>query len=488
MNRVKSILSLILCALLLAPALVSCGNDSSAAVTTASTTAAGETTAAAQDDIYSSLASSDFSGYEFRILNNESDFALTLMTADEQNGEVINDTVYSRNSMIEDKLNIKITETTKKYDEVISTIRTAIQSGEDAYDVFFDESYVVTPLALEGYLNNVYDIESIDFEKPWWNKEMIDSLGIGDKLYILAGDLHLMLSESTWVMAFNKNIQNNSGLASPYELVKNGAWTLDKFAEYSSAAASDLDGDGIMTANTDRFGATLYVNATPFITSGGETPVTKDSSNLPVYNGMSERFYSLYESLVSNVYTNKNICIAGITPGLADEGTDWHNIFKNGQALFYCEVLGSLKKQRAMEDEFGIIPFPKYEESQDGYKNLIANYAAVLGIPVTNTDTERTGTILEYLCAYSYRDLRPAYYDVLLEGKYVRDDESAEMLNLIFADSVFDLAAVYNWGSLTNTINEKAKAGKSDIASAMEKLNNKVNSDIEKTVSYYTEG
>lgn len=99
-----------------------------------------------EPDLYADLPNDNYEGYNFRILNNESNFALTQMDSREQNGEPINDAIYDRNRLVEERLNITIQENMVTYSEVTSTITKAIAAGEDAYDIFFNESYFVAPL------------------------------------------------------------------------------------------------------------------------------------------------------------------------------------------------------------------------------------------------------------------------------------------------------------------------------------------------------
>ena len=63
-------------------------------------------------------------------------------------------------------------------------------------------------------------------------------------------------------------------------------------------------------------------------------------------------------------------------------------------------------------------------------------------------DLERTGAIIEALSAEGYYTLKPAYYETVLKGKSVRDDESSEMLDIIFANRVYDLEYMYDWGGI----------------------------------------
>jgi len=49
----------------------------------------------------------------------------------------------------------------------------------------------------------------------------------------------------------------------------------------------------------------------------------------------------------------------------------------------------------------------------------------------------------ELLAYESLMTTMPAYYDVLLTGKLARDDESVEMLNIIFSNIVYDMGMNY---------------------------------------------
>ena len=60
-------------------------------------------------------------------------------------------------------------------------------------------------------------------------------------------------------------------------------------------------------------------------------------------------------------------------------------------------------------------------------------------VPVTAKDTENTGLILELLAETSSKIVVPAYYDVVMKGKYTRDSESGRMLDLLFDTRVYDL-------------------------------------------------
>jgi len=104
---------------------------------------------------------------------------------------------------------------------------------------------------------------------------------------------------------------------------------------------------------------------------------------------------------------------------------------------------------RGMESDFGILPLPKYDENQDNYYSVVNPYTgALLGVPKSADDFERVSVILEALAAEGKYTLQPAYYDVVLQRKYTRDEESGEMLDLIFGSRVYDVGAVYAFGGV----------------------------------------
>ena len=103
-------------------------------------------------------------------------------------------------------------------------------------------------------------------------------------------------------------------------------------------------------------------------------------------------------------------------------------MFLNDQALFYVHGLGSAQMYRDMKSDFGVIPTPKLDDSQESYF-ITPDATKRMGVPTTVTDLTRTSVILEALAYESYMNLRPSYYDTMLKYKYLRDDESIEMLD-----------------------------------------------------------
>ena len=421
------------------------------------------------------LPTGDYGGYDFMMLNNESNFAYTQMSAEELTGEGINDAIYNRNSQVAERLNVKLVENKVPYAEVTSTMNTSIAAGDSTYSCFWNESQFVAPFAIAGSLWNVHDIAPLSLDQPWWNAGAMADLTVGDYLYFLVGDLHLMFKESFWMVGFNKNIADDAGIEDLYGVVREGKWTMDKMGAAMTAARADLNGDGVMDGN-DRFGVTCYSGCViPLFIGAGETIVERDTDGIPHFVTPDDRFYQAYEKLVST-YFAKNIdytCLNEKTKAIsqyAAEGMDaFHGVFLSGHALFYLEPIGSLKKLRSMDAEFGVLPYPKLDEAQQDYATYIANYAAVCGIPVSAEDPERVGVVLENLCGLSHWELQDAYIKDTLSFKYIRDEESREMLDIIFDTGRFNLSDQLDVNTVRSKIQDSAIAGKDSVASILEK-------------------
>ena len=73
-------------------------------------------------------------------------------------------------------------------------------------------------------------------------------------------------------------------------------------------------------------------------------------------------------------------------------------------------------------------------------------------VPVTAKNIENIGIILEAMCDASYA-LTDTYYNVCLNSKFTRDQESFEMIKLATENIVLDSAFIYDFGNIGSTLN-----------------------------------
>ncbi len=475
-----------LCALLtlglLTQACASGSDDVEAVTATSSADSSTET------DLYASLPSGSYQGEEFNILNNTSNFAYTSMDFEEQTGDVLDDAIYARTRAVEERLDVDILVSDQAWDANLSAIRAQIMSGDDVYDICFNEVKQLVLGFEPGMFVDVNTIDEINLDMPWWNRPAIDSINIGQTIYYLFGDLHLMLYECYSPIVYNRSLAAELGIEDLYDTVIAGDWTLDLMHECMTASTADLNGDTRVDAE-DRFGISIHSHIIPsFFTAGDAFLVTMDGDNMPQYDGISDRFLSIYEKLSSGMLSDKSSVFSTSTSGSGSLGSSdesMYNIFLVGRAMFYVDPLGSIKRMRDADFEVGILPLPKFDESQEEYLSHLHGFASAMIIPSTNADLELTGTVLENLCAESYRTVKPVYFDKTLDFKYAKDERSTEMLDIIFENGNFDIGVTYGWGGLSDAIVSAVQAGNSNLMSAVASLESKFIDEMNEAIEAY---
>ena len=87
-----------------------------------------------------------------------------------------------------------------------------------------------------------------------------------------------------------------------------------------------------------------------------------------------------------------------------------------------------------MKDDFGILPYPKWDKEQDEYISLVHNSSTTVCCPIS-ADIERVNeeisAIIEALASESYRSVSIPFYESALKAAYNRDDLSAQMIDII---------------------------------------------------------
>ena len=476
-----------LAALTLTGILASCGDTSETVSQTQAVQTSGLSTEAAEPTIYDVLTPNDYGGYEFRILNNLSNVAYVNMGEAGQTGESLDDVIYERNLAVADALNVSFKIENREVSDTRDTISRIIPAGEDVYDMYTLDLNNMTGHATNGYLCNILDIETIDLDNPWWNKNAIDSVTIGDFVFSLFGDLHVAYYEAFYPAVFNKDMMRELELEDPYQLVREGKWTLDVMLNMMMAAKSDVDGDGKWTV-ADRYPFTMYEQngSICLLSTSNVSLFEMNDDNLPVWEGLDERFVSAYEKLVTTAFSEKHNNARNAKGEVPGSTMEQHRAMMHaGKALFMFEPLGVVKNLRDVDYEIGIVPLPKFDEAQEEYRTYIFVAANALAIPVTNPDPERTGNILEYMAAYSHETVREVFFNETLDFKYAQDKDGPEMLDIMFSNGAFDLAYVYGWGGMIDGIMTRLNAGKADLVSQVEKRLAKTEADMAATVEAF---
>ena len=439
-------------------------------------------------DVMTLVPQQDLGGFNINFLTDivwDWDFGpMHMEYVEEQNGEPVNDAFYIRNTILEDRLNIKISEKVCMKNEAPTLAKKLINAGSDEYAVVLAQSWNIGALALDGYFVNLNEMPGLQLDKPWWDRHSIRDYSIKNHLYFMTGDYNLINNDATWMLYFNKVMTQNLGLELPYDLVRDGKWTYDRMMTYQKAAARDVDGNGEWTA-ADIWGQVTHTqHYTGILIAGGENLITRDADGLPVYGQVTERFYRVYDKIIEMMQTpgytmNIYLNIKGLP---ADKHATYN--FLNDEALFCPEILAHTRRFRQMESDFGVLPHPKYDDAQPEYHSYVLGQVTVTCIPNTNTNLEKTSTVLDALGMLSEYTIIPAYYEISYIGKFFRDDESIAMIDIIRNSREYNIADAYGWGNITSTY-EQAAIKATPLTSVLEKNANKVNAAIKKTLDKY---
>ena len=468
---------------------VSCGGETTTqtVITTSSDTT--EPTEVTTSRIEPELPDKKWDGYEFRVLtkgDTNVHWKSKDIAASEENGDVINDAVFRRNSAVTDRFGVTFTDiaSTNGTWNLSNQARTSIMAGADDFDMIAGApSDVVKNLAPDGLLMDLSDIPYIDLEKPWYDQNSIEQMSIGGKVFCATGSMLIMDDDATLAVLFNKKLATDYKLPDLYELVKTGKWTIDAMNKYATDVSSDLDSDGVM-GELDQYGLTSEpLNTYACMVASGVQLVTKKGDEL-TFNTSSERFVDAFSKSVK-LNRDYKICLHA---GKLSHSDNYAEVidpaFIADRILFNMAGLVRVSHFRAMETDFGIIPMPKFDEAQDEYYSMVSLPCAnSIIVPKTATDLERTGAIIEALSAEGHYTLRDAYYDNALKAKGARDEESAAMLDLIFANRVYDIGYMYDWGGLVAAINALEIDG--NIASTMDSNLSAAKTAMEKTLDAY---
>ena len=483
-----SLICIIIIAIFAAALFAACssGTETGADASGADPTAAGgaETQPPKDPGDYDDLGAFNFGGYEFTLYSpdpNGMGWVWCTLASEESDGTTINDAIYTCCLNVESRFNIEITERYYDWTASVAVLNNLVMSGDDTYDIMTMVDRDAVTAGQKGLLLSVKELPYINLSKNYWGKGLQNYITIKRNTYFTFADYNLSSYEFTGLMLFNKRIAGEFQIDDFYDLVEAKQWTFSKLKEYAVVATADLDGDGVMTPGKDRYGYGSEYNqsALPcFWVAAGLTSVEKDADDVPSFRlSSNQKFFELFERVFDMTYDAGTYCPLGSIDGA--------NAFKTGTVFIFTDKVGDLKNLRDMDDDFGLIPHPLYDENQEKYYTRIEG-ANLTVVPVNNKDAERASVILEGWASTARQILIPDYYTVLLESKYTRDEQSVGMLTIIFDNRVYDLGDTF-W---CNQIRDGFLAGlfsknNRDLASALASREKSVNADIAKTVALF---
>ena len=313
-----------------------------------------------------------YNGYEFRMFLRKDAEWFDDMYSDVMTGEIVNDAIYYRNNAVEEKFGIKFTAFSNPGEESWNPGDAAaktILAGDAAYDIVVPHArYAFSAYAQQHLvLNWNVDLPYVDLNKQWWDQDAKNSLAIYDKLYAMTGDISYMSVGASNCMLFNKKLFNDLIIDYPYQTVLDNKWTFDKFEEIAKLGSRDVNGDGILDLNDDQFGYVTYqwIGPIQILYVGGGRILDKDREGNPYLSINTERNIAVYERYFKMLDSE----YAAMQYNVGDAIFEHYDTFRAGRAIFIDMNIKTISLFRDMKDDYGIIPWPKFDESIEKYRS-----------------------------------------------------------------------------------------------------------------------
>lgn len=424
-----------------------------------------------------------FDGATFSVLSIDPSLYASTITDfdfDESPEDVVQEAIYNRNRKIEAEYGVEFESTYVNISETLPTLQTQWTAQEDNYQLIMLISREAFPAAIEGMTLTPDTIPYADFSQPWYMSKVNDTLTISGTQLLAYTDESMNTYMQTVCIFFNSEmIKNNTNLTSPYDMVKDGSWTLENFYASALAAKNDANGDGTFSpldgdvygiiSEIDMFWPATWVGA-------DTTTVTVDNDGMPEFTAPTDQKLLDILSKLNDVLKNDGFFLNtekyyGSLDGdvCRDAGTQY---FSHGGGLYRVGTVGNIQLLRSMEADFGVVPLPKYDENQEEYlTRTIDGWLHVA--PSTVQNKEMLGVVLEALGAESKNLVIPAFFDKALDYKYIRDEDketTKEMLNIIFENATMDLGDTVWMANIRGPLCQVIESGKGNFSSKLASL------------------
>ena len=426
------------------------------------------------------LEQRDLEGYTYRMVAQHMSGRPNFANSDELTGEVLQDAIIQRKMLTMDRLNIKIEEIAyedrgKLRDEVGKTIR----AGDDAYDIVLTAlSDGINTLTQQGCFLDLTTVPHLTLDSSLWNASMATNMRIDGKQYFTTGVTSISYLYTPQTTLFNKDIAEENGLPSLYSMVLEGRWTVDNMKSLMNGIALDLNGDGQMTPQDDRYSFIVegtYGNAL-YMAAGFQCVYPDADGNwaLHLADQNSVDFIDSCAKIFSDpatVYTDEN----------AAEPVLYSAIFSEGRTLFMAANINHATSLREMESNFGVLPIPVLNEGDPYLTSCNTWLPSGIGIPVTSQDLERTGLIMETMAAYSYEQVLPAIMEKTL-GKTARDEESYQIMMMMYDNSAFDFNTIMDFGGTSSLLRGSVIGARENFTSSYKSIEKLATKTLEKFI------
>ncbi len=470
--------------------IVSCssgaGDTSTPAITDDPGNGSDSVTEPAETGIYDTLKNDIYlDDYEFNIhLSGNSKHTPDDFTVAET-GSVMDDAIFEKNALMAEKYGVLFSavNTFGAASTAESMMRRSNTAGDNEFQLCILSGYTCSALAIEGVLYDMKELPHVDLTHSWWDQTAMRDLSIANSMFFTTGALSTAIDDFTFCVLFNKDLfkQKVTDGTNLYTLANEGKWTLDELIRISSLVSEDLNGDDVMDSR-DQYGAILWDDEllATMKSGGGKIAKVNDDGliELTMYNERNDSIINKFVNFANSQYAINFQHMSG--------GVNWFDMFIENQAIFMMTMFNECHRFRNMDTDYGIVPQPRFTADQEWYSPIAPWHSAFICVPAVCEDVETVGAIIELLGYHSENILTPAYYDKTLNGTYIRDDESKDMLDIIFNNRIYDVGHLYRISglqeSITNLLRNNNPTGLSKLYTTYQRASTTYINNINKSI------
>ncbi|MBQ6906351.1 MAG: hypothetical protein IJN75_04945 [Clostridia bacterium] len=501
----KRYLAMFLALLMLVFCFAACDNEKqeSKPEQTTSTDASADTSGEEEMRYTANVPDVKYDGEEFVILTSYVSESVKRPefggTGDEEIVEdVVNTAIKTRNEIVEEKLDIdilelKIVDTNRAgAGATYAKISTALSGGALDFHMASPSLFNSATLAQGGYLEDLMQLEYLhELSESWWHKYFTDGVSLFGRVYYASGDISFYNLNTTTAMLFNKELFDEYQIEAPYQLVKDKKWTLDKLREIQTIGfSSDLDANGVIDYN-DRVAITASNDMmwAQFFSCGGRI-ISKDGEGEPYLSIWSESNDNYITKIVELMQDKQNIILADDYFSVSQSpSTLVGDVFRSGRSLIHVGSIAMIDTTSEMSQEFGVLPYPLYDENQEDYYSFLSPWVGVaVCIPFGYDDEtlEYISIVMETMGAEGKNEIIPQFYEVVLKRQKTRDDESQEMLDIISSTAGCDFGQIANVAEYPAMLHQLIKAEAGTFFSKYEALKSRAENEIQNIINAYS--
>ncbi len=448
------------------------------------------------------LTASALDSYESEIVFNTYEDV-----SDKTYPESLNEDLKNRQNLVEEKLGITIEEIKIPTSggpgkKVLETVRRNAISGVNEFDIVVPCLYDGASLAMEDLLLDLRSLNGLQLEAPWWNQAFNTDMTQGNQLYFMIGELGITNKTHTSALYFNLDLWEKMNLSedfggNPYDLVRQGKWTVDVVFEAARKVSNDDNQDGrIDYKDTYGWGGNRDDMWSIFFASGEKIaqPGADGYPYISMYNQRSSRLMDKLQEFVKDtehyIAADDYFSVTAWPDKLIEEG------FTSGRVLFHNAGMGSIITiGGAMEDHFGIVPVPKADANQEGYYSLVNPWSATCFAVPSSVDEAKIPMIVDFLNVIGAESMNTVSvsYQEILDYMKTRDDDSKDMLNnYILPSRACDVGLIFKWGDSTESpyglgsvLHDMATAPLGTFSSAFEAKKSVAESQLNEDMQFF---